>query len=115
MSAFIAQHFIEIFFGLISAGLLAFCRYIYTQMKMYQKLVENKDNEELVKLIEEHIAPIKDELNKLRIYILEEEKSNKGNIDLILALRLENDESGMSKTFSEIADYLLFLIFYILS
>ena len=42
MSAFIAQHFIEIFFGLISAGLLAFCRYIYTQMKMYQKLAEEK-------------------------------------------------------------------------
>lgn len=85
MSAFIAEHFIEIFFGLISAGLLAFCKHIYSQMKTYKKLVEDKDNEELVKLIEEHIAPIKDELNKLRIYVLEEEKLNKGNIELILA------------------------------
>ena len=76
MSAFIAQHFIEIFFGLISAGLLAFCKHIYNQMKTYKKLAEDKDNEELVKLIEEHIAPIKDELNKLRIYVLEEENIN---------------------------------------
>ena len=54
-------------------------------MTTYKKLVEDKDNEELVKLIEEHIAPIKDELNKLRIYVLEEEKLNKGHIELILA------------------------------
>ena len=45
-------------------------------MKTYKKLAEDKDNEELVKLIEEHIAPIKEELNKLRIYVLEEEKLN---------------------------------------
>lgn len=85
MSAFIAQHFIEIFFGLISAGLLAFCRYIYTQMKMYQKLAEEKKDEQLEELIEEHIAPIKEDLNNLRSFVLEEKKSNGRYIEIILA------------------------------
>lgn len=85
MSAFIAQHFIEIFFGLISAGLLAFCRYIYTQMKMYQKLAEEKKDEELEELIEEHIAPIKEDLNNLRFFVLEENKISERHIEVILA------------------------------
>lgn len=85
MSAFIAQHFIEIFFGLISAGLLAFCRYIYTQMKMYQKLAEEKKDEELEELIEEHIAPIKEDLNNLRSFVLEEDKISERHIEVILA------------------------------
>lgn len=85
MSTFIAQHFIEIFFGLISAGLLAFCRYIYTQMKMYQKLAEEKKDEQLEELIEEHIAPIKEDLNNLRSFVLEEKKSSKRYIEIILA------------------------------
>ena len=85
MSAFIAQHFIEIFFGLISAGLLAFCRYIYTQMKMYQKLAEEKKDEQLEELIEEHIAPIKEDLNNLRSFVLGEKKINERYIEIILA------------------------------
>lgn len=85
MSTFIAQHFIEIFFGLISAGLLAFCRYIYTQMKMYQKLAEEKKDEQLEELIEEHIAPIKEDLNNLRSFVLGEKKSSERYIEIILA------------------------------
>ena len=85
MSTFSAQHFIEIFFGLISAGLLAFCRYIYTQMKMYQKLAEEKKDEQLEELIEEHIAPIKEDLNNLRSFVLEEKKSSERYIEIILA------------------------------
>ena len=85
MSTFIAQHFIEIFFGLISAGLLAFCRYIYTQMKMYQKLAEEKKDEQLEELIEEHIAPIKEDLNNLRSFVLEEKKISERYIGIILA------------------------------
>ena len=85
MSTFIAQHFIEIFFGLISAGLLAFCRYIYTQMKMYQKLAEEKKDEQLEELIEVHIAPIKEDLNNLRSFVLEEKKVSERYIEIILA------------------------------
>lgn len=85
MSTFIAQHFIEIFFGLISAGLLAFCRYIYTQMKMYQKLAEEKKDEQLEELIEEHIAPIKEDLNNLRSFVLGEKKISERYIEIILA------------------------------
>lgn len=84
MYAFIAQHFIEIFFGLISAGLLAFCKHIYSQMKAYQKLAEDKKDEELEELIEKHIAPIQEEINKLKNEATSKENIGKNYIDLIL-------------------------------
>lgn len=84
MYAFIAQHFIEIFFGLISAGLLAFCKHIYNQMKTYQKLAEDKKDEELEELIEKHIAPIKKEIDNLKNQTESKEKVGKNYIELIL-------------------------------
>lgn len=70
MSSFIAEHFIEILFGLISAGLLAFCKHIYSQMNAYRKLAENEKKENLEKTINEHLEPIKQELHDLRSYVL---------------------------------------------
>lgn len=85
MYAFIAQHFIEIFFGLISAGLLAFCKHIYNQMKVYQKLAEDKKDEELKELIEKHIAPIQKEIDQLKNETTLKENIGKNYVDLILA------------------------------
>ena len=52
---------------------------------MYQKLAEEKKDEELEELIEEHIAPIKEDLNNLRSFVLEEEKISERHIEIILA------------------------------
>ena len=44
MWTFLGEHLIEIFFGLISAGALGFCKYMHTQMKNYKKLLEEKES-----------------------------------------------------------------------
>jgi hypothetical protein len=54
-------------------------------MKMYQKLAEEKKDEKLEELIEEHIAPIKEDLNNLRSFVLEEKKISERYIEIILA------------------------------
>lgn len=84
MSSFIAEHFIEILFGLISTGLLAFCKHIYSQMNTYRKLAENEKKENLEKTIDEHIEPIEQELNDLRAYVLILEDKEKQRMNLIL-------------------------------
>lgn len=84
MSSFIAEHFIEILFGLISAGLLAFCKHIYSQMNAYRKLAENEKKENLEKTINEHLEPIKQELHDLRSYVLVLEDKEEQRMNLIL-------------------------------
>ena len=44
MLEFLAEHLIEIFFGLVSAGALGFCKYMHTQMKNYKNLLEEKED-----------------------------------------------------------------------
>lgn len=38
MFTFIAEHLVEIFFGLVSAGALAFCKYLTQLVKELQKI-----------------------------------------------------------------------------
>lgn len=85
MSAFIAEHFIDILFGLISAGALAFCKYLHSQLKNYKKMLEDKEKDNLEEAIEAHIEPIKNEIEQLRKYIRETEILEKTHMDLIIA------------------------------
>lgn len=85
MSAFIAEHFIDILFGLISAGALAFCKYLHSQLKNYKKMLEDKEKENLDEAIEAHIEPIKNEIEQLRKYIRETEILEKTHMDLIIS------------------------------
>lgn len=85
MATFIAEHFIEIIFGLISAGLLAFCKHIYGKMQTYKKLAEEERNDQLDDQIEDHIEPIRQEIEDLRTYIRKTEKLEQDNMALILA------------------------------
>lgn len=85
MLEFITTHLLEIIFGLISAGALAFCKYLYSKMKNYKKLIEEKENSSLDNTIETHIEPIRQEIEELRKYVLESTSVANKNIDLILA------------------------------
>lgn len=85
MLEFITTHLLEIVFGLISAGALAFCKYLYSKMKNYKKLIEEKENSTLDSTIETHIEPIRQEIEELRKYVLESTSVANKNIDLILA------------------------------
>lgn len=85
MATFIAEHFIEIIFGLISAGLLAFCKSIHSKMKKYQAMVEEQKNDDLDEKIESHIEPIKEEIEDLRKYIREAKTIEESHMELIIA------------------------------
>lgn len=85
MLEFITTHLLEIIFGLISAGALAFCKYLYGKMKTYKKLVEEKENSTLDNTIENHIEPIRQEIEELRKYVLENNTLSNKHLDLILA------------------------------
>lgn len=85
MATFIAEHFIEIIFGLISAGLLAFCKHIYNKMKEYKAMVAEQKNDDLDEKIESHIEPIKEEIEDLRKYIREAKTIEETHMELIIA------------------------------
>ena len=85
MLEFIATHLLEIIFGLISAGALAFCKYLHSKMKTYKKLVEEKESNNLDDTIEAHIEPIRQEIEELRKYVLETKTIETNHMDLILA------------------------------
>ena len=85
MLEFITTHLLEIIFGLISAGALAFCKCLYGKMKTYKKLIEEKENSTLDNTIENHIEPIRQEIEELRKYVLESNTLTNKHLDLILA------------------------------
>lgn len=84
MLEFITTHLLEIIFGLISAGALAFCKCLYGKMKTYKKLVEEKENNTLDTTIEIHIEPIRQEIEELRKYVLESNTIVNKHMNLIL-------------------------------
>lgn len=61
---FLVEHFVEIFFGLLSAGALGFCKYLMGQIKEYKKLLELRESENIDKAIDKKLLPVKTELEK---------------------------------------------------
>ena len=47
MVEFLSKYGLELVMSLITAGALAFCKYMHSQMKNYKKLLEEKDHDEL--------------------------------------------------------------------
>lgn len=85
MVAFITGHLLEIVLGLVSAGALAFCKYLHKQMKNYKKLLEEQETQEIEEAIEEKLEPIVNEIEELRKYIREVGSVEKAHMDLIIS------------------------------
>lgn len=85
MFAFITEHIVEILFGLISAGALAFCRYLYKQLMTYKKMLQEKENNDIVELIDEKLKPIVEDIEELRTYIRKIEDKERQDLTLIIA------------------------------
>lgn len=85
MFAFITEHIVEILFGLISAGALAFCRYLYKQLMAYKKMLQEKENNDIVELIDEKLKPIVEDIEELRTYIRKIEYKERQDLTLIIA------------------------------
>lgn len=85
MFAFITEHIAEILFGLISAGALAFCRYLYKQLMAYKKMLQEKENNDIVELIDEKLKPIVEDIEELRTYIRKIGDKERQDLTLIIA------------------------------
>lgn len=85
MFAFITEYIVEILFGLISAGALAFCRYLYKQLMAYKKMLQEKENNDIVELIDEKLKPIVEDIEELRTYIRKIEDKERRDLTLIIA------------------------------
>lgn len=85
MFAFITEYIVEILFGLISAGALAFCRYLYKQLMAYKKMLQEKENNDIVELIDEKLKPIVEDIEELRTYIRKIEGKERQDLTLIIA------------------------------
>ena len=85
MVEFLSKYGLELVMSLITAGALAFCKYMYGQMKNYKKLLEEKDHDELNDEIDKKLEPIVQEIEELRKYIREVDVNENNRINLIIA------------------------------
>lgn len=85
MWAFIVEHLVEIVFALVTAGALAFCRYLYKQLKAYKQLLNDKKYEDLDDRIDEKLKPILDDIEEIREYIRKTENKENRDLELIIA------------------------------
>ena len=85
MLTFVTKHLLEIFFGLVSAGALAFCKYLHNRLKNYKKLLEENKDTELEKTIDSRIEPIQKEIEELRKYVMETKDIEKNHMQLIIS------------------------------
>lgn len=85
LAEFFANHWASILLSLVSAGLLAFCRYIWKQMKNYKKLLDEKEANTTEELIDSKIEPIIEDIEELRTYIRETRDIEKSHMKLIIA------------------------------
>ena len=85
MVEFLSKYGIELVMSLITAGALAFCKYMHSQMKNYKKLLEEKDHDELDNEIDKKLEPIVQEIEELRKYIREVDVNENNRINLIIA------------------------------
>lgn len=49
--SFIATYWADILLSLITAGLLAFCRYLWKELKVYRAMLEEQDHADIVKQV----------------------------------------------------------------
>lgn len=82
--AFFAEHWEEILLSLVTAGALAFCRQQWNEKKNYQALLDEKNAEALEEQIDEKIAPIVEEVEKLRDYIRKVDVTENHKMELII-------------------------------
>lgn len=62
---FLGQYLVEIVLGLVSTGLLCFCKYLHSQLKYFKNLTKEKTQEEYAAKIQAEMQPVIDEIHRL--------------------------------------------------
>ena len=66
----LTNYALEIFFGLVSAGALAFCKHLYSKNKKLEEMQKADQNRQYRQMILDEIEPIVDELSRLKSEIV---------------------------------------------
>ena len=75
----------EIFFGLVSAGALAFCKYLHKKMKEYQMIIEERQQDETEQIVDAHLEPVINDIEELRRYIMNIDTEENRKMGLIIS------------------------------
>ena len=75
----------EIFFGLVSAGALAFCKYLHKKMKEYQMIIEEREQDETEQIVDAHLEPVINDIEELRRYIMNIDTEENRKMGLIIS------------------------------
>ena len=62
----LGKYALEIFFGLVSAGLLAFCKHLWSKNKKLEEMQKADQNRQYRQMIIDEIEPIIDEITRLK-------------------------------------------------
>lgn len=65
MIEWVTAHWSEVFMSLLTAGLLAFCRWVFKEMKGYKEFLNKKDSEKIEATITEKLQPIEGKIQAL--------------------------------------------------
>lgn len=89
LAEFIANNWSSVLLSLTTTGALAFCRWTWKQMKVYQALLEEKEQINLQETIdgevERQVTPIVNDIEELRSYIRNVDLKEKHQMNLIIA------------------------------
>lgn len=84
MYNFLLTYWAEILLSLVTAGSLAFCRYLFKEMKHYKELLQQQEHKEITILIDEQLIPIKDRINNLEADYSTFKKDHAQQLSLII-------------------------------
>lgn len=80
----LSNYALEIFFGLISAGALAFCRAVFKKNKELEGLMQENRNRQVRQMILDEIEPIVSELGRIKNDLHNVEAREQRDLNLIL-------------------------------
>lgn len=62
MQNFLIEHWVELLFSLLSAGIIAYCQHFNKELKNYRTLLAKQDEGHIREIIKEELKPIMDEI-----------------------------------------------------
>lgn len=83
---FFLEHILEIIFGLVSAGALAFCKHLANQLKDYKKLLAAQNDSESKALVQNEIAPLSQKIDEFKRILQDHEDISMHRIEMILEM-----------------------------
>lgn len=80
----LSTYMLEIFFGLVSAGCLAFCRHVWKEKKKIEEIMAEDSTRKLRQMILDELEPIIEEIHRLQDKVEHDEEEGKLKLALII-------------------------------